>query len=321
MTTEGIARDSRVYVAGHNGLVGGAILRALTEKNFSNVIVRSRAELDLTRQNDVDEFFKTERPDFVFLAAAKVGGILTNRDHPAEFIRDNLQIQTNVIDAAYRNGVRKLLFLGSSCIFPREAKQPIKEEALLTGPLELTNAAYAVAKIAGIEMIKSYRRQFGFDAVSVMPTNVYGPGDLFNLERAHVLPALLRRFHEAVENECDTVTLWGSGTPKREFIHCDDLASASLFLMDTYTSDEIVNVGTGSEISIYELANMIREITNYRGNIEWDTSKPDGMPRKLLDVSRLTGLGWAPRISLRRGIEQTYEWFIERLESNGPVRL
>lgn len=321
MNPSPMARESRVYVAGHKGLVGSAIVRALESRGFTSIITRSRSELDLTRQDEVDQFFEAERPDHVFLAAAKVGGILANRDYPAEFIRDNLQIQTNVIDAAYRNGTRKLLFLGSSCIYPRDVAQPIRESSLLTGPLEATNAAYAVAKIAGVSMVQSYRRQYGFDAISAMPTNVYGPGDLFDLERAHVLPALLRRFHEAKAAGCEVITLWGSGSPQREFLHCDDLASACVFLMDRYSGEEIVNVGVGKDIAIHELADLIRQVTGFEGRIEWDTTKPEGTPRKLLDVSRLVGLGWSPQISLREGVEQTYDWFRQQIDSSGSVRL
>ncbi|MDI6692890.1 MAG: GDP-L-fucose synthase [Anaerosomatales bacterium] len=304
-------RTSRIYVAGHRGLVGGAILRRLEREGFSNLITRSHAELDLTRQADVERFFEEERPEYVFLAAAKVGGILANATYPADFIRDNLQIQTNVIDAAYRFGVRKLLFLGSSCIYPKHAPQPMKEEHLLTGPLEPTNEPYAVAKIAGIIMVRSYRRQYGFSGISLMPTNLYGPGDNFALETSHVLPALIRKFHEAKLAGAPAVTVWGTGTPRREFLHVDDLADAALFLMERYDEEDIVNVGVGEDVSIAELAEIVRDVVGYEGEIVYDTSKPDGTPRKLLDVSRLHALGWRARIGLREGIEQTYRWYCE----------
>ncbi|MBC7266468.1 MAG: GDP-L-fucose synthase [Coriobacteriia bacterium] len=304
-------RTSRIYVAGHRGLVGGAILRRLEREGFSNLITRSHAELDLTRQADVERFFEEERPEYVFLAAAKVGGILANATYPADFIRDNLQIQTNVIDAAYRFGVRKLLFLGSSCMYPKHAPQPMKEEHLLTGPLEPTNEPYAVAKIAGIVMVRSYRRQYGFSGISLMPTNLYGPGDNFDLQTSHVLPALIRKFHEAKLAGAPAVTVWGTGTPRREFLHVDDLADAALFLMERYDEEEIVNVGVGEDVSIAELAEIVRDVVGYEGEIVYDTSKPDGTPRKLLDVSRLHALGWRARIGLREGIEQTYRWYCE----------
>lgn len=304
-------RTSRIYVAGHRGLVGGAILRRLEREGFSNLITRSHAELDLTRQADVERFFEEERPEYVFLAAAKVGGILANATYPADFIRDNLQIQTNVIDAAYRFGVRKLLFLGSSCIYPKHAPQPMKEEHLLTGPLEPTNEPYAVAKIAGIVMVRSYRRQYGFSGISLMPTNLYGPGDNFDLQTSHVLPALIRKFHEAKLAGAPAVTVWGTGTPRREFLHVDDLADAALFLMERYDEEDIVNVGVGEDVSIAELAEIVRDVVGYEGEIVYDTSKPDGTPRKLLDVSRLHALGWRARIGLREGIEQTYRWYCE----------
>lgn len=309
--------DSRIYVAGHRGLVGSAILRRLQAAGYRRVIVRSRQELDLTDQTAVDRFFAAERPEYVFLAAARVGGILANSTRPAEFIRDNLMIQTNVIDAAYRHGVRKLLFLGSSCLYPRLAPQPMKEEYLLGGPLEPTNDAYAVAKIAGIKMCQAYRTQFGFAAICPMPTNLYGPGDDFDLNNAHVLPALLRKFHEARTSGAPEVVVWGSGTPRREFMHVDDLADACLFLMEVYDSPEIINVGVGTDVTIAELAELIRQIVGYSGRIVFDPSKPDGMPRKLLDVSRLRALGWRPRIPLEEGIRQTYRWYVETLGGRG----
>ncbi|MBN2847642.1 MAG: GDP-L-fucose synthase [Coriobacteriia bacterium] len=304
---------SRIYVAGHRGLVGGAILRRLKDAGFRKLVTRTRAELDLTVQMGVDGFFASERPEYVFLAAAKVGGILANSTYPADFIRENLQVQTNVIDAAYRYGARKLVFLGSSCIYPKMAPQPLKEEYLLTGPLEPTNEAYAVAKIAGIVMAQSYLRQYGFNAISLMPTNLYGPGDNFDLASSHVLPALIRKFHDAKVAGEPTVTLWGTGTPRREFLHVDDLASAAVFLMEHYDGDEIVNVGVGTDVTIAELAALIADVVGFDGEIVYDTSKPDGTPRKLLDVSRLAALGWQPKIGLREGIEGTYRWYVENV--------
>ncbi len=303
-------KDAKIYVAGHRGMVGSAIVRRLQQSGFTNLVLRSREELDLTRQADVEAFFAEQRPDYVFLAAALVGGIHANRTYPADFIYNNLAIQTNVIDAARRHGARKLLFLGSSCIYPREAPQPIKEEYLLTGPLEETNQWYAIAKIAGLMMVQAYRRQHGFRGISLMPTNLYGPGDNFDLATSHVLPALLRKFHEAAAEGRREVVVWGSGRPRREFLHVDDLADAAVFLMENYDAEEIINVGAGEDISIAELAELIAEITGYRGRIVYDTSMPDGTPRKLLDISRLTALGWQPRIGLREGIRMTYEWFL-----------
>lgn len=306
---------SRIYVAGHRGLVGSAIVRRLERDGLGGIVTRTRDELDLTDQAAVRAFLESERPEYVFLAAAKVGGIMANSTYPADFIRENLEVQTNVIDSAYRAGVRKLLFLGSSCIYPKLAPQPLKEEYLLTGPLEPTNEPYAVAKIAGIVMAQSYRRQYGFDAISLMPTNLYGPGDNFDLTSSHVLPALIRKIHEAHAAGEPTVTVWGTGTPRREFLHVDDLADAAVFLMERYESDEIVNVGTGTDVSIGELATLIADVVGYTGEIVYDTSKPDGTPRKLLDVSRLTALGWRPSIALREGIESTYRWYVEHAES------
>lgn len=309
-------RDARIYIAGHRGLVGSAILKRLESDGYRNLVTATRDELDLTRQADVEEFFERERPEYVFLAAAKVGGILANSTYPADFIRDNLLIQCNTIDAAYRSGAKKLLFLGSSCIYPKLAPQPMKEEHLLTGSLEPTNEWYAIAKIAGIKMCQAYRRQHGFNAISLMPTNLYGPGDDFDLNTSHVLPALIRKFHEAkmrqVRGEGDesAVVVWGTGKPRREFLHVDDLADAALFLMNNYDSGEIINVGVGKDISIKELAELIREIVGYEGGIKFDTSKPEGTPRKLLDVSKIRGLGWAPGITLTDGIRNTYEWYV-----------
>jgi GDP-L-fucose synthase len=306
-------KDGRVFVAGHRGLVGSAILRRLERGDFREILTRTRSELDLTDQRAVGEFFAAERPEYVFLAAAKVGGIMANSTYPADFIRENLLIQTNVIDAAYRSGTEKLLFLGSSCIYPKMAPQPLKEEYLLTGPLEPTNEAYAVAKIAGIAMAQSYRRQYGFDAISLMPTNLYGPGDDFDLETSHALPALIRKFHEARAEGASEVVVWGTGKPRREFLHVDDLAAAAVFLMERYSGEEIVNVGVGEDVSIAELASLVADVVGYAGEIVYDTSKPDGTPRKLLDVSRLRRLGWEPSIGLREGIEQTYAWYAEQV--------
>ncbi|ADE14485.1 NAD-dependent epimerase/dehydratase [Nitrosococcus halophilus Nc 4] len=303
--------DERIFVAGHRGLVGAAILRQLKTEGFKNLIFRSSRELDLRDRRAVEAFFEQEQPAYVFLAAAKVGGILANNRYPAEFICDNLHIQTNVIDAAYRGGVKKLLFLGSSCIYPKYAPQPIKEESLLTGPLEPTNEWYAVAKIAGIKMSQAYRRQYGFNAISLMPTNLYGPGDNFDFKTSHVLPALIRKFHEAKVACAPEVVVWGSGTPRREFLHVDDLADAAIFLMRHYNEGEIINVGTGKDITIADLARLIKEIVDYSGEIVFDTSKPDGTPRKLLDTTKLTQLGWQPKIDLRGGIASTYKWFLE----------
>ena len=309
-------KESKIFVAGHRGLVGSAILRKLRSLGYRNLITRTRDELDLRDQAAVDRFFEAERPEDVFLSAAKVGGILANSTYPADFIRDNLQIQTNVIDAAYRSGSKKLLFLGSSCIYPKHAPQPMKEEHLLTGPLEPTNEWYAVAKIAGIKMAQAYRRQYGFNTISLMPTNLYGPGDNFDLETSHVIPALIRKFHEAKERGEPRVVVWGTGKPRREFLHVDDLADATVFLMQRYDGEAFVNVGVGQDISIRDLAELIREVVGFEGEIRFDTSKPDGTPRKLLDVSKLNALGWQARISLRDGLQQTYRWYLDQ----GKVR-
>ena len=304
-------RQASIFVAGHRGLVGSAIVRRLQSSGFERVITRGSSELDLRNQAATERFFAEERPEWVFLAAAKVGGIHANATYPATFITDNLQIQTNVIDAAYRHGTRKLMFLGSSCIYPKLAPQPIAESSLLTGPLEPTNEWYAIAKIAGLKLCQAYRRQYGFNAISVMPTNMYGPGDNFDLEKSHVLPALLRKFHEAKLRGDGKTVIWGTGTPRREFLHVDDLAAACLFLMETYESEDIVNIGWGKDVSIRELAEMIRDIVGFSGELEFDTSKPDGTPRKLLDVTRLSRLGWAPSIPLQAGIAATYRWFLD----------
>jgi GDP-L-fucose synthase len=303
-------RRGRAYVAGHRGLVGSAILRRLEDEGFENPIVRSRDELDLTDARAVDAFFAAEKPEYVFLAAAKVGGILANAGSPVDFLRQNLAIELNVLDAAYRHKVKKLLFLGSSCIYPKFAPQPMKEEYLLTGELEPTNEAYAIAKIAGIKLCQAYRRQHGTDFISAMPTNLYGPEDNFDLNTSHVLPALISRFHEAKQYGTPSVTVWGSGKPRREFLHVDDLADACVFLMDNYSGDEPVNVGVGEDLSIAELALLIRQVVGYEGEVAYDTSKPDGTPRKLLDVSKLNSLGWRAKIPLQDGVQLTYQWFV-----------
>lgn len=308
-------KSSRIYVAGDRGLVGSAILRRLAQLGYENLITRTRDELDLTRQAAVDAFFAAETPHYVFLAAAKVGGILVNSERPATFIRDNLLIQTLVIDAAHRHGVRKLLYLGSSCIYPKHAPQPMREEHLLTGVLEPTNEAYAVAKIAGIKMCEAYGQQHGFDTVALMPTNLYGPGDNFDLRTSHVLPALLRRIHEAHETGASEVVVWGTGEPLREFLYVDDLADACEFVMRTVDGPRLLNVGVGKDISIRDLAELIASVVGYTGTFTFDTAKPDGTPRKLLDVTQLTALGWTAQTELRDGIERAYAWY----RANQPV--
>lgn len=308
-------KNARIYVAGHRGLVGSAILRKLQSEGFTKLVTRASRELDLRNQAAVENFFEAERPEYVFLAAAKVGGILANNTYPAEFIHDNLVIQSNVIHQSYRQGVKKLLFLGSSCIYPRNAPQPMKEEHLLTGILEPTNEPYAIAKIAGIKMCQSYRRQYGCNYISAMPTNLYGPNDNFDLKTSHVLPALIRKFHEAKEQQQPFVEVWGSGTPRREFLHVDDLAAACLFLMQNYEGSDIVNVGVGEDISIKELALLIKAVVGFSGELKFDSSKPDGAPRKLLNVSRLHSLGWKANISLRDGLTATYRWYLENQAS------
>ncbi len=309
-----LAPDSSIYVAGHGGMVGSAVVRALSRRGYARVITRTRAELDLTDQAAVRGFFAAQRPDAVILAAARVGGILANDTQPASFIRDNLLIQDHVIDAAHAAGAAKLVFLGSSCIYPKLAPQPIKEEYLLSGPLEPTNQWYAIAKIAGLKMCQAYRRQYGFNAISLMPTNLYGPGDNFDLQNSHVLPALIRRFHEAKLRGDPLVTAWGSGTPRREFLHVDDLADAIVFLLERYDGEDIVNVGWGSDVTIRELCEMVSSVVGFQGRLAFDASKPDGTPRKLLDTGRLVSLGWRPRIELRQGIEQTYAWYLEHAQ-------
>jgi len=319
-------KDSRIYVAGHKGLVGSAILRRLKSEEYTELMTRTHKELDLMNQADVGRFFEKEKPEYVFLAAAKVGGILANHSYPAEFIYENLMVQTNVIHAAYKTGVKKLLFLGSSCIYPRECPQPMKEEYLLSGKLEPTNEPYAIAKIAGVKMCQSYNRQYGTRFISVMPTNVYGPGDNFDLETSHVLAALIRKFNEAKVRDQraevggseqserssygSSVTIWGTGKPRREFLYVDDLADACLFIMRNYEGSEFLNIGVGKDTSIKELSEMIGEIVGFEGPIHYDSTRPDGTPQKLLDVSRLHGLGWRSETSLREGIKKTYQWYV-----------
>ena len=303
--------DDAIFVAGHRGLVGSALVRALQVAGFRNLLLRERRELDLCNQAAVQKFFAAARPAYVFLAAAKVGGILANDSYPGEFLHQNLAIQTHVIDAAYRHGSRKLLFLGSSCIYPKHAPQPMPEDCLLTGPLEPTNEWYAIAKIAGLKLCQAYRRQYGFDAIAVMPTNLYGPGDNFDLRNSHVLPALIRKFHEAKSEGRAEVEIWGTGTPRREFLHVDDLAQACLFLMRGWSDERLINVGWGEDVSIAELAQLVAGTVGFQGLLRFDPSKPDGTPRKLLDVSRLTALGWKARITLADGLADTYRWFLE----------
>ena len=308
-------RNKKIYVAGHRGLVGSALVRKLEKEGFTNILTRTHGELDLTRQAEVETFFETEKPDYVILAAAKVGGIHANDTYPADFIMKNLQIECNVIDAAYKNQVQKLLFLGSSCIYPRECPQPIKEEYLLSDYLEKTNEAYALAKIAGLKMCSYYNKQYGTNYISVMPCNLYGINDNFSLENSHVLPALMRKFHEAKIKGESAVTVWGSGKPLREFLNVDDLADACLFLMDNYEGDEFFNVGYGEEISIMELAKLVKETVGFEGEIIMDASRPDGTMRKLTDISRIKALGWNPQITLEQGLQETYQWFQKKFES------
>lgn len=302
-------KDSKIYVAGHRGLAGSAITRALEKDGYTNIIKKTRTELDLTSETAVKNFFENEKPEYVFLAAAKVGGIGDNNSHPADFIVENLKIQTNVIENAYKNGVKKLLFLGSSCIYPKMAPQPIKEEYLLTGAFEPTSVAYGVAKVAGVVMCQSYNKQYGTNFISVMPTNLYGPNDNFDPETSHAFAALISKFHDAKESGTSDVTVWGTGAPKREFLHSDDLASACIFLMNNYSESEIINIGTGEDISIIDLVEIIKRVVGYEGNVVWDSTKPDGTPRKVMDVSRINTLGWKHSIGVNKGVEMAYEWY------------
>jgi GDP-L-fucose synthase len=306
-------KDESIFIAGHRGLVGSAILRWLEAEGFTRLVTRSRTELDLTNPPAVAELFSREKPAVVVVAAAKVGGIKANNDQPVEFLLENLLIQNNLIRAAHEGGARKLLFLGSSCIYPKHAPQPIPESALLGGPLEPTNEAYAIAKIAGITLCQSYAREYGANFISGMPTNLYGPNDNFDLETSHVLAALLRKAHEAKESGASEIVVWGSGEPRREFLHVDDLAAASVFLLENYDCPEIINIGSGRDLSIRELAELICEVVGFEGDLAWDKSKPDGTPRKLLDISKIESLGWKPKIPLREGIAQTYDWFLQNL--------
>lgn len=308
-------KNAKVYVAGHKGLVGSAIARALTERGFTNIVLQTHAELDLLDQRAVTNFFQKEKPAYVFLAAAKVGGIMANSTQPAEFCYQNITIESNVIDASYRNGVKKLLFFGSSCVYPRLAPQPIKEECLLTGPLEPTNKPFAIAKIAGITMCQAYNTQFGTNFISAMPTNLYGQNDNFNPETSHVLPGLLQKFHTAIQTGKKEVVLWGTGVARREFLHVDDFADASIFLMEHYNDSEIINIGTGEDITILDLAKMIQEITTFEGTLRWDNERPDGTPRKLLDISKINKLGWKHKLPLMDGVRKTYEWYVNSLGS------
>ncbi|MFB9278550.1 GDP-L-fucose synthase family protein [Cohnella cellulosilytica] len=313
-------RDAKIFVAGHRGLVGSAIERNLISRGFRRIVTRTRSQLDLRDGHAVAEFFRQERFDYVFLAAAKVGGIAANRDSPGEFIRDNLCIQTNVVDAAYRTLVKRLLFLGSSCIYPKLAPQPLKEEYLLTGELEPTNEAYAIAKIAGIKMCQAYNRQFGTSFLSAMPTNLYGPHDNFDPHTSHVLPALIRKMHEAKEQSSPFVEVWGSGRPRREFLHADDLADACVHLMESYPEDDIVNIGMGEDLTIRELAELVKAVVGYSGELRFNPDMPDGTPRKLLDCSRMERLGWRAKISLRDGLAGTYRWFLENIAAKSEER-
>jgi GDP-L-fucose synthase len=318
-------RSARVYVAGHGGLVGSALVRHLEQQGFTDILTARRDQVDLRDQSEVSHWFKANRPEYVFLVAGTVGGILANSTRPAEFIYDNLMIHGTVVHSAHETGVSKLLYLGSSCIYPRDATQPITEDELLTGPLEATNEWYAIAKIAGIKLCQAYRRQYGCDFISAMPTNLYGPGDNFDLTSSHVIPALIRKFHDArqaaeLSNAPNQVTVWGTGSAFREFLHVDDLAAACLYLMEHYSDDGHINVGTGVDLSIRELAETVRAVVNPDAELLWDSSKPDGTPRKLLDVSRLRALGWSPTIELRDGLTSTYQWFLDQIASDGSLR-
>jgi len=304
--------DSKIYVAGNTGLVGSAIIRMLKDKGHTNILSTPHSNWDLRNQEDVNRFFRINKPDYVFLAAAKVGGIGANSEQPAEFIYDNLMIQTNIIDAAYRNGVKKLLFLGSSCIYPKFPKMPITEDQLMTSELEPSNDAYAIAKIAGVKMCQAYRKQYGFNAIAVMPTNLYGPGDNFDHNSSHVLPTMISKFDGSLDKSGE-VSLWGDGTPMREFLHVDDLAEACYTCMETYDDSELINIGTGTDVTIKELAETIADVVGYKNSIKWDTDKPNGTPRKVLNVDKIKSLGWEPKIALREGIESTYQWYKETL--------
>ena len=308
-----MSKNAKIFVAGHQGLVGSALVRKFQSKGFDNIIVSNRSELDLVNQLAVEQYFSKNLPDVVIIAAARVGGIQANKSYPAEFIRDNLQIQTNLIESAYQYGAKKLLFLGSSCIYPRLAPQPISEDCLLTGPLEETNKNYAIAKIAGIQMCQAYREQYGVNAISAMPTNLYGPGDNFSLDNSHVVPALIRKIHEAKFSEKNSLVIWGSGEPRREFLYVDDLSDACLFLLKNYNEEKPINIGWGEDISVLELAELISSVIGYTGKINFDMSRPDGTPRKLLDVSRLKALGWQAMTQLRAGIETTYKWYLSNI--------
>lgn len=302
---------SKIYVAGHRGLVGSAIVRKLKSEGYTNLVLRTSSELDLRKALQVNKFLEEEKPEYIFLAAAKVGGILANNEYPADFIRDNLMLQTNVIDAAYKNHVKKLMFLGSTCIYPKHSPQPMKEEYLLTGVLEPTNEPYAIAKIAGMKMCEAYNRQYGTNYISVMPTNLYGPHDNFDLKTSHVLPALIRKFHEAKESHSPQVEVWGSGTPKREFLYSDDLADACIYLMNSYDGLEFVNIGVGEDLTIKELAETIKDVVGFKGDLKFDSTKPDGSPRKLVDVTQLSSFGWKAKTPLKEGLALAYNWFLE----------
>jgi GDP-L-fucose synthase len=301
--------DSKIYVSGHKGLVGSSIVEKLISKGHTNIITATREEVDLTNQKSVEEFFEKEKPEYVFLAAAKVGGIVANRDHPAEFIRDNLLIQTNIIDASYRHGAKKLLFLGSSCIYPKHPNIPITEDQLMSGPLEPTNDAYAIAKIAGLRMCRAYKEQYGFNAISLMPTNLYGPRDNFKPESSHVIPSIMRRVHNAKENGYEYIDCWGDGSPLREFLYIDDFSEACYTCMLQYNEEEFINIGSETDISIKDLTEIIVKVVGYTGKINWDTTKPNGTPRKLMDSSKIKSIGWKPQVNLQEGLEKTYEWF------------
>ena len=312
--------NSKIYIAGHRGMVGGAILRNLTAKGFQNIITRTSAELDLRNQAAVTDFFAAEKPDYVFLAAARVGGIYANSTFRAEFLYDNLMIEANIIHAAAKNDVKKLMFLGSSCIYPKMAPQPMKEDYLLTGILESTNEPYAIAKIAGIKLCEAYRSQYGCNFISVMPTNLYGAGDNYDLKNSHVLPALIRKMHEAKESDADEVVVWGTGAPKREFLYADDLAAACSFLMENYNEEQLVNIGTGEDLSIADLAATIKDIVGFKGKIVFDATKPDGTPRKLMDVTKLHTIGWKHTINLKQGIQLAYQDFLKKINQTSTVK-